>query len=136
MIDVDFDNDDLVALEAAVLDAGNLMHASQDLRPRVLEQARMSSTQKKRNKVLAVSFAAIVFLCSGLFGSSDVGRQLVNTVAEDSRPELAPSFISSDELIASAYAGWEGPGAMREWSLVDAFAKLQWNRWRMLRRGM
>jgi hypothetical protein len=136
VIDVDFDNDDLVALEAAVLDAGNLMHASQDLRPRVLEQARMSATQKKRNKIFAVSFATLVFLCSALLGSSDVGRQMVNAVAEDSRTELAPSFISSDDLIASAYAGWEGPVATREWSLVDAFTKLQCNRRRMLRRGM
>jgi hypothetical protein len=141
VIDVDFDNDDLVALEAVVRDAGNLMHASQDLRPRVLEQARMCARQEKRNRVCALLFAAIVFLYSGLFGSSELGRQCVNTVgvnatAENSPMERSPSFISSDELIASAYAGWEGPVATREWSLVDAFAELQWHRARMLRRGM
>ena len=136
MIDVDFDNDDLVTLEAIVLDGGNLMHASQDLRPRVLEQARISAQQRKRNKFGVVLFAALVFLCSGLFGASDVGRQLVNAVAEDSRADATLLFVSSDELIAHAYAGWEGSVATTDWSLVDAFTELQCNRRRILRSGM
>lgn len=72
MIDVDFDNDDLVALEAAVLDAGNLMHASQDLRPRVLEQARMSATQKKTKQ----DFCRIVCnACISLFRTFGLERR-------------------------------------------------------------
>ncbi|MBW8883838.1 MAG: hypothetical protein JF612_03475, partial [Planctomycetia bacterium] len=85
-------------VEALIRSAGEYVHASDDLRPRVLENARLQCRERRLRRRFWQS-AAVVLFC-GLFTSSLIHRaesamEAQSHTAACARPMLAPVEVAA-----------------------------------------
>lgn len=119
-------NEPLDDVEAMVLAAGQFVGASDDLRPRVLEAARLQCGERRAQSCLrhVAVFVALLALFTAEFREG----------LDDQRSRLCPRLVAVgvDDLNSPA-----PPATMRngdgDWRMIDAFTKLRRHQAQLLR---
>jgi hypothetical protein len=120
----------LAELEAAVRAAGEYVRPSDELRPRVLETARLEGGERRARRRIGrfglAMVAAILLLQSG---GGPVERVL-------GRPTEARLWLSADDLYVVAESRMLRRGVDLGWGMVDAFSDLRARQAKALRPAM
>ena len=93
------------AVEEAIRDAGGFVQASDDLRPRVLESARLNRREQRARRMIGKLACMCVVLALAL---SSIGERL-QVMAEGSRPIDSAgvfSMIEAKSLRSNTDVGW------------------------------
>jgi AcrR family transcriptional regulator len=111
----DFD-EPLSEIEAMVRAAGNYVQPSKDLRPRVLEAARLTSGERRARRFIhqAALVAALLTWC--------VTASVNRLDMRDDLRELTFATSSAYSISSSRISGATGGAA---WTLVDAYTQLR-----------
>jgi hypothetical protein len=114
MIDARGEYDPMRETEALVLSAAGYVRVSSDLRPRVVEAARLYRRERRARYLIRHLAIVVVFITWGVI--STVDRMKV---------ERASDWLSSSPDNASRISARSAGGIGEDWSLVDSFAELR-----------
>jgi hypothetical protein len=109
-------NGDVADIEALVRSAGNYVQVSKDLRPRVLEAARLKCGERRARSIVRKTalMAALLMWC--------VTASIRSLDMRDNLREM--TIVAAGSYPASASRASGGNGDIG-WSLVDAFTELR-----------
>ena len=115
-------------VEALIRSAGQYVRASDDLRPRVLENARSQCSERRLQRRFWQT-AAVVLLC-GMLTSSLVDRSSPGTGSKShAAPWTSPIFTPVEAAAQSAGAQASDPS----WQMVESFTQLRLRQAQLLR---
>jgi hypothetical protein len=123
------DDDSLEGVEAIVRAAGEYVCASEDLRPRVLEGARLRCGEQWAQRCIRLVVMCIVLLVC--FTAADQNR--FETRRSYSTAILAASGFNELDAPLDAASLRAGDG---DWRMLDAFTELRRQQAQLLRRAM
>ena len=116
-------------IEAMVRAAGDYVQASDDLRPRVLETARIQSGEQRAQR--RIRRMAILFVLLAMFTPSS--RDPVEAAGD--HPWNTLSVASSESAFSQTAAAVDRGGGDFGWGLVEAFTELRHQQAAALRTG-
>jgi hypothetical protein len=126
MIDLADRFDDLADVESLVRAAGEVVYASDDLRPRVLEQARLQMHERRARRWVRRMAMAVVAAATLSASSADPREGYRLPVAA----ALAYPAGYTDGGMAPA------PGVNADWGMVDGFTEMRRLQAEVLRTAM
>jgi hypothetical protein len=104
-------------IEAAVLAAAGYVRASDDLRPRVLDAARLERSERRGRRMVrfaAIGFVLLAMLSIGLYRHFDAAVSLRQSLVAVSADAI---FVRAQSVVA--------PGGDLAWGVVESVADLR-----------